>query len=70
VFKSDSHVASQLFESKVVCEPRGALRDELRQWEIRSASTLLLALERRWGSSSLRLSDVLREVVEEFAPFE
>jgi ankyrin repeat protein len=48
------------------CRPGGALQRVLHDWEVRSALTLLLATERR-SHEGMRLSDVLREVVEVYA---
>jgi hypothetical protein len=57
-----------LFEGAVSCVSSGALENELRQREKASALTLLLAVERL--ERAVRASDVLREVIVEYACFD
>jgi ankyrin repeat protein len=57
-----------MFASATPCKPGGALEGELRRRERASALALLLAVERFEGL--MRVSDVLRDVVVEYACFD
>jgi hypothetical protein len=57
----------RMFQCKLVHQPTSVLKDELCRWKRRSALALLSAVEHRQGS--LKVSDVLRAMVEEFARF-
>jgi hypothetical protein len=61
-------VLQDLFGRATPCKSGGALQSELRQREKASAMTLLLAVERL--EVSIRVSDVLREVIAECACFD
>jgi ankyrin repeat protein len=61
-------VLLDLFKTATPCNSDGWLRSELRRMEFASAMTLLLAVERR--ERDLRLSDILRRVMTEYACFE
>ena len=53
-----------------MCKEDGPLCEELKRWEVRSAFVLLLAVKRTQSNRVAgRLSDVLREAMEGFAPF-
>jgi ankyrin repeat protein len=61
-------VLLDLFKSATPCDSEGCLRSELRGLEFASAMTLLLTVERR--ERDLRVSDILRRVMTEYACFE
>jgi hypothetical protein len=59
-----------LFRGEVRCVASHPLRTEVKEWEERSASTLLLALKRTQSSQvAPRVSDVWRDVFERYACF-
>jgi hypothetical protein len=68
LLESQPRVLQDLFEAATPCVPSGVLENELRQREKASALTFLLAVER--CGSFLRVSDVLREVMVEYACFD
>jgi hypothetical protein len=68
MFEKQPQVILDLFESATPCKPGGSLQSEVHQREKASALTLLLAVERHAGV--LRVSDVLREVITEYACFD
>jgi hypothetical protein len=68
LLEKQPNVVLGLFESATLCTSDGCLRSELRRLEFASAMTLLLAVERR--ERDLRLSDILRRVMTEYACFE
>jgi hypothetical protein len=63
-----SRVLRDLFECATACKSGGSLEGELRHREKASATTLLLAVERFEGL--MRVSDVLRDVIVEYACFD
>jgi hypothetical protein len=68
LIEKQPRVLQDLFEDATPCVPSGVLEKELRQREKASALTFLLVAERLEGA--VRASDVLREVMVEYACFE
>jgi hypothetical protein len=58
----------RLFEGETACKANGVLRKELCRREKQNAWALLLASKLLAGRA-LRASHVLRDVIQEFAPF-
>jgi hypothetical protein len=70
LLSKQSQVMNQLCHGEVVCVAAGPLLRELKQWEARSAFTMLLALKRTQTSQvAARVSDVLRDACELYARF-
>jgi hypothetical protein len=68
LFEEVPRLLLRLFDGEVKCKPDGVFRTELHQRQKRSAWAFLLAVEHR--GRGLRLADVLREVLEEYTPFD
>jgi ankyrin repeat protein len=68
MFEKQPQVILDLFESATPCKSGGSLQSEVHQREKASAQTLLLAVERI--GVAVRVSDVLREVITEYACFD
>jgi hypothetical protein len=68
MFEKQPQVILDLFESATPCKPGCSLQREVHQREKASALTLLLAVERI--GVVVRVSDVLREVIMEYACFD